>query len=429
MYWGAVRLYLPGFRPGCEEREHHLILGDWLKAPGGVLRHRAELLRRVAAHSLRSQPRWSFTEIRERAPREQPAAELPTREADAAEAHETPAAAPAAEAPPRAAEAEPRPARQSAESPVEEPPPVKPPAAESAPAEPAEPAAPKEFSPPAEPAPTAAAVAITDAGAGEPGEEPQPPAERPAGRFGWFRNRVRLLARLFSRAADPLVGEPVRRSLMRANAALAEQLAAAGRERDAAQRALQRSDEEKEFYLSECEKAEARAQEAESRERDGPERPLKRITQLAEQLKRLGHIPHPEGWKAMRKWCEDEFGPKVELRPGAVQGIKKAEFDDLWLAAECIVWLAGPYRDSRRISPGREADIKKDVDSRLSDGPAGKSVHFRDWEQVPRHERRNISRGNNRERKNCLRIYYYWDEAAEKVVIVSMPHHAQTRAS
>ncbi len=84
---------------------------------------------------------------------------------------------------------------------------------------------------------------------------------------------------------------------------------------------------------------------------------------------------------------------------------------------------------ARRPNRGEQPDIKKDVNSTLTDGPAGKDVHFPDWKRVPPHERRNIKRGKNRERRNCLRIYYHWDDTKDRIVIVSMPHHAQTRLS
>ena len=450
VYWGAVRLYMPGFRTDSEPRDHRLIMADRLEAPGGAERHGAELLRRIAQHSFRSHPSWSFADIRERARREAPAPEVGTapaeKQPDATE--QQPDAAPAVRPSPMAAPAA-APVAAPIAAPVAAPVPVpaaepvavqKPPPAPAAaepvpviaparpvpePALPAEPAAARAVAAPeaASPVPVPEpAVAVTETAA-----EPEAPIESPRGRVSWFRSRVRLLRRLFSRAADPFADDPVRARLARDRAALrsrVDELTAAG---EAAAQALTKSDEEKDYYLSEYEQAEERAQEAERlrKEADIPAR----VEQLTEQLRRHGHTAHPDGWKDMRRWCEEEFGDCIELRPGAVQGIKKAEFGDLWLAAECIGWLAGAYRDARIRPPGQEPEIKKDVDSRLDDGPAGKGVRFPDWDAVPRHERRNISRGTNRERKHCLRIYYYWDADQQKVVIVSMPHHAHTRMS
>lgn len=347
------------------------------------MRCRAEILRRVAEQSLHSQPAWSFEEVRElarqTAPREEPA----------------PPAAP---------------------SPVEplEDDPASPEAAELVPAS-GPPAAPKQ-------------TAVEEAAA------PEPPSQRPSGALRRLWKRARRLARLLSRTPARLAGEDSERAKReRENAALRGRIDELVHAVERAERTRRESEaessKEKEFYLSEYEQAFRRAEAAE-RQRSAVEEQLgKRVRQLTDQLQRHGRIPHPETWKDMRQWCEEALGGSVALQPGAVQGIKKAEFDDLWLAAECLLWLAGPYRESRIASTGRKPDIEKEVDSRLSDGPAGKSVQFKDWSHVPRHERRNISRGNNRERKNCLRIYYYWDETAGKVVIVSMPHHAHTRAS
>ena len=388
VYWGAVRLYLPGFRLDTNGREHRLIMGEWLQSPEKAKRNRAELLRRIAEYSLRWQPAWSFEEIR-----------------DLAE----PDAAPVAPvvSPPVATLRPPEPASASAES---EPPAPSPPRSEDAP-------------------PVAAATLPPDP---PPVPDPEPPQTRepqvPArgGPGGWLHRTRRRLAAFLSRAPEPAAEDhPEQERWDREKGAWKAELDAARESLAVTRQALLKSEEEKASYFAEWEQADKRAQAAE-RQRNGAEG---RIAQLDLQLRNLDRIPVPDGWKEMSNWCETEFGGRVELRPGAVQGLKKAEFDDLWLAAECIAWLAGPYRRSRRAARGLPPDIKKDVNSRVTDGPAGKGVHFRDWDHVPLHERRNVKRGNNRERKNCLRIYYYWDAEEDRIVIVSMPHHAQTRAS
>ncbi len=37
--------------------------------------------------------------------------------------------------------------------------------------------------------------------------------------------------------------------------------------------------------------------------------------------------------------------------------------------------------------------------------------------------------GNTREPRRCLRIYYFWDEATQQIVIAYMPAHRRTDAS
>ena len=233
-----------------------------------------------------------------------------------------------------------------------------------------------------------------------------------------------MLAALFSPGPDPWARDPARAWLERDRNALERRLRKADAARDKTARALESSEQEKDLYLSEYEAANARAATAERQTRAAEQAGAQRVRTLDAQLRRHGHIPHPDDWKELAGWCQEELAEELELRPGAVRGIKKAEFEDLWLVAECLVWLARTYRDYRRTAPGRTLDIRNDVDSRLSDGPAPRSVEFPDWDAVPRHERRNISRGARRDRRSCLRIYYHWDADAEKVVVVSMPAHA-----
>ena len=37
--------------------------------------------------------------------------------------------------------------------------------------------------------------------------------------------------------------------------------------------------------------------------------------------------------------------------------------------------------------------------------------------------------GNTRDPRRCLRIYYFWDEDSQQVVIATMPAHIQTGAT
>ena len=338
VYWGAVRLYLPDFRLDGDNRNHRLIMADWLEEPADAKRNRADLLWRIGASSRDWQPAWSFETIREQA-----TAERTDPVADEEPADPEPVAEPS----------------QPEQLPEEAPAPELPPASET----------------------------------------PIHHAPR-----GWRMRLGRWLAGFF----------PPRES--------GEEFARAKQENEALRMELEQSEKDAASYFAEWEQADERAKEAERRRNGADNRKEEHAAQLIQQLKNHNLVPVPANWKEMIHWCETEFGERLELLPGAVKGMKKAEFEDPWLAAECLAWLAGP-------TAANNPDIKKDVNSTLTDGPAGKDVHFPDWKRVPPHERRNIKRGKNRERRNCLRIYYHWDDTKDRIVIVSMPHHAQTRLS
>ena len=429
VFLGAVRIYLPGFRLDARGRDHLRIPRVRFESDDGAKRHRARILRQVAEYGLQTHPAWSFEAVRELARRPDGA-----RGVSGGSKERSPVSPPTARRPPGAGTAAPPRGPRLAAA-VETKPATRP-----APRRPAKAAAPPErraprtaskkaAAPPERRAPRTAskkAAAPPERRgrhpAGPAAGKPAAPGERPAP-AGWLRNPLRMLAALFSRAPGPGADDPERQRLEQENSALWSRLRQADAARERAIRQLRTTEREKDFYFSEYEKAHAADRQRSTAEREGH----KRAQTLDAQLRRYGRIPHPDDWKDLTRWCQKELGEQLELRPAAVQGIKKAEFEDLGLTAECLVWLAHTYREYRRTSPGQALDIRNDVDSRLSDGPAARNINFRDWEHVPRHEHRNIGRGNSRERKNCLRIYYYWDAAAEKVVIVSMPHHAQTR--
>jgi len=37
--------------------------------------------------------------------------------------------------------------------------------------------------------------------------------------------------------------------------------------------------------------------------------------------------------------------------------------------------------------------------------------------------------GNTRDPKRCLRVYYFWDEDSQQIVVVDMPEHRRTGAT
>lgn len=140
-------------------------------------------------------------------------------------------------------------------------------------------------------------------------------------------------------------------------------------------------------------------------------------------------IKCPKSWQGILDLYENRIGDKIVLMPSAVRGIKKSKFENAELAAKCLIWLAFPYRN-HRLRTQDEPDIKEDVDSSLNDGPAGKADFSAfEWDDARRCDARQIRRSTSREPRYCLRIYYYWSAATKKVVIVSMPHHAKTRAT
>lgn len=179
---------------------------------------------------------------------------------------------------------------------------------------------------------------------------------------------------------------------------------------------------------SRYEQARRRAVRAEQ-ERDEA---LNRAARLAEMVRALGGNPDavaslPTAWEQFERWCEEHLGESVVLSRDARRELSNAEFEDVGLAARCIHWLAHHYREERLRGGnphrhGRIDHIGDEVVNRPCDADCfecnwGGHSHRVEWclqcgtdTCGPRHS---------------LRIYYFWDDETQRVVVASMPPHGK----
>ena len=180
---------------------------------------------------------------------------------------------------------------------------------------------------------------------------------------------------------------------------------------------------------SRYEQARRRAEAAE-RERDEAR---KRAEQLAGLVRSLGGnpdaaTPFPTRWDEFAPWCDESLVGRLTLTSTARRELSGAEFEDIGLAAACLNWLAGDYRNGRLR--GRDPALHGRI-SDLEDGvynlPCGGDSFDCSREGRRHRVEWHIKRGaNTRDPRRCLRIYYFWDEEARQVVVASMPAHRKT---
>ena len=180
---------------------------------------------------------------------------------------------------------------------------------------------------------------------------------------------------------------------------------------------------------SRYEQARRRAEAAE-RERDEAR---KRAEQLAGLVRSLGGnpdaaTPFPTRWDEFAPWCDESLVGRLTLTSTARRELSGAEFEDIGLAAACLNWLAGDYRNGRLR--GRDPALHGRI-SDLEDGvynlPCGGDSFDCSREGRRHRVEWHIKRGaNTRDPRRCLRIYYFWDEEARQVVVASMPAHRRT---
>lgn len=177
--------------------------------------------------------------------------------------------------------------------------------------------------------------------------------------------------------------------------------------------------------------ARRRADRAE-RERDDA---VNRANKLADMVRALGGDPDavtrfPTAWEQFEPWCEEHLGECVSLSRAARQELSNAEFEDVGLAARCIHWLAHHYRDEclRGGNPrprGRIDHIGNGVVNRPCDADCIEC----NWGGQNRRVEWCLQCGADaRDPRRCLRIYYFWDDDTQRVVVASMPQGNATVA-
>lgn len=220
-----------------------------------------------------------------------------------------------------------------------------------------------------------------------------------------------------------------RERLKQAGSADIEQLRAAQAQIDALKDDLRRSAETQQWLSDEHGTIEEHAQNLEQQLRGAQFR----IHQLLEQIKARGDEPDagirlPESWDTFADWCDEVLSGRVVLSGRARRETKSAEFDDPLTAARCLLWLANEYRDSR--INGASGDLRKPVDEGIHNERCGSDRFEFGWgnRKVPV-EWHLKNGGNTRDPRRCLRIYYFWDEDSQVVVIATMPAHIRTVAT
>jgi len=209
----------------------------------------------------------------------------------------------------------------------------------------------------------------------------------------------------------------------------ADQLQAAQAQIDALKEDLERANGEAEQWMSEYEDAEERSKILEQQLRSAEYR----SRQLLEQLKLRGSEPDtdvklPDDWRVFADWCDEALSGRVTLSSRARRELKSSLFDEPHTAARCLVWLANEYRDSR--INGSNGDLRKPLQNGVyNDRVGGDTFDFK-WNGRNTPVEWHIKNGGNtHDPQRCLRIYYFWDDESQTVVIATMPAHIRTGAT
>lgn len=146
----------------------------------------------------------------------------------------------------------------------------------------------------------------------------------------------------------------------------------------------------------------------------------------------------PERYEEVSEWVEQEFAGRLLLVPRAKRALKDADYDNLGLVLQCLRLLANEYIEMKQgCLPKPEFDallgsLNVELQRSLADERVGEfaSQYFVEYPPGSGRKERldwHLSSGNSRESRYCLRIYFFYDEEMERVVVGWLPSHLDNR--
>ncbi len=162
-----------------------------------------------------------------------------------------------------------------------------------------------------------------------------------------------------------------------------------------------------------------------------------RISQLMDGQRDYVFRELPKDYETLADWINKNYAGRIVLHQRAKKGIKNAVFSDIKLLCQAVDCLGSDYYDMKlgKIRPEeykcRLSKLHLEDSLTISDSSAGEyKEQYNVTVEGKKHKLdRHIKYGVSRDPRECLRIYYYWDDESNMIVIGNMPAHLENRYS
>jgi len=164
---------------------------------------------------------------------------------------------------------------------------------------------------------------------------------------------------------------------------------------------------------------------------------------LLEALKSAGSasddVAIPDSLEELQAWGEVHLSGSVYLHARAIRAAKKSPFADVRFVYQVLLMLRDVYVPMRRFG-GDELcrEFEQELDRlRIEDcqtfggegaGAFGDTYRV-DYSAQRRDLDRHLKGSSSRDPRKGFRLYYFWDDEAEQVVVGSLPNHLRNMAS
>ena len=151
-------------------------------------------------------------------------------------------------------------------------------------------------------------------------------------------------------------------------------------------------------------------------------------------------VPIPDNYDNLPEWVRTHLAGRLILLPRAERAVGKAEYSEPEMVYRALLILANEYRDSR-MGVGNDdtfraalAKYGMDFSGSIDKSRAGQEgeayyVNYPLGSTNREMLKFHLERGNSREPRYCMRIYFFWDEDTNQVVIGWLPGHLNNRAT
>jgi hypothetical protein len=160
-------------------------------------------------------------------------------------------------------------------------------------------------------------------------------------------------------------------------------------------------------------------------------------TRLKSQAPVVSKVPIPASLDDFESWCRDHLSGSVEVHNRAIQAVKKSRYEDIALIYKALLVLRDGYVPMKREGGMDKKDLfeRQCGDLGMSEEPTfsgnrwgeeGDTYKVR-YAGRPRLLDRHLKKGTGRDERYCFRLYFFWDEDSEQVVVGWLPSHLDTR--
>lgn len=144
----------------------------------------------------------------------------------------------------------------------------------------------------------------------------------------------------------------------------------------------------------------------------------------------------PDGFDELEAWCDKYLSGWVQVLSRAINAAKRSNYSDPPLIYKGLLLLANEYRSMRVTGTSEAKEIFERQREALGFKPISRSggettfTKYASDYDVPwgsKGEKRtlewHLEKGGGRDERYFLRIYFFWDEETEQVVVGWMPSH------